>query len=598
MKSSSCFPSRGRLLTASLAISLLTALQPASAATQYWDPGLTPTANSGTGSGGSGTWTTLGTNWSNGTLDTTLTATNIAGFSGASGGTVALTTAVTSAGVQFDVNGYTIGDGTNTGQLTLSAQTNDTSGIVVGAGVTGTVINLGSVKLGSLNSSTSILLTNTDLVNFGNTTVYLSGTRTTKVSNSTASGTTTLQNFAVSDKPAGGTWPVATVQLNQGNLTINNLAGAANANGTLSTFGGDTLGASFLTTFSGSTTGTLTINGNNTLYNNSGTSPLAQLTFVFNMANGTLALGHDNALGARNASNALTGTSLQMNAGTISASGGARTIENALIANGNFTIGGSNNMTFGGNVTNSGGNRTITVNNTASTTISGAVFLSESSVTARTLTIGGTGNTTISGAIKNFNGVGLSGALTKTGSGKLTLANATNDYSGGTTISGGTVALGVNNGLSANSALSLGNATLDMATFSASAPSLALTSSSAILKIDFTGRAIDNSTAFLALTGGLTESSNMSGYTLDFGGFTFSSAGSYKLLSFTSAGGTLVAGDFNATNLNLSGVAGSFFLSGSDLSFITTSAIPEPATYAGLVGMAGLVVAAIRRRRR
>lgn len=403
-----------------------------SAATQYWDPGLTPTANGGTGSGGDGIWTSSDTNWSDGSIDSALVTTNIAGFAGATG-TVTLTTAVSTGGMQFDTNNYVIGDGTTTGQISITSQTAAPAGI---SGAAGTSINVGSIKLGSQGSSTSILLTNTDLVNFNNTTVYLTGSRGNKISNSSGSATTTYTNFAVSDKPTGGTWPNTNTQLDAGNLTITNLAAAASANGTLSTY---TSATAVNATFSGIGSGTFTLNGNNTLFNNVGVG--GSLSLTFNMANGTLALGHDNALGARNVGNTLTTTSLIMSSGTIAASGGARNIENAVTLSGNASIGGSNALTLSGTFTNSGGNRTLTVNNSAATTLSGPVYLANDDATSRVLTIAGTGNVEISGAITNNASTNtLASALTKSGSGTLTLGG-TNTYTGNTTVSAGSLNL-------------------------------------------------------------------------------------------------------------------------------------------------------------
>ena len=560
---------RSRLVTASLVLGLLAAVQSASAAVQYWDPGFTPTANSGQGSGATGTgtdtWAAATANWSDGSVDAVLTTTNIAAFAGASGGAVTLTTSVTSAGVLFNTNGYTIGDGTNTGQLFIATQTNDTSGIVVGAGVTGTVINLGSIWLGSLNSSTSILLTNTDLADFKNTTLYLSGVRTTKVSNSTTSGTTTLQNFAVTDKPSStAAWPAATVSLNQGNLTINHLAGASNTTGTLSTFGGYTGSATSLkTTFSGTSSGTLTINGDNTLYNNAGTG--GSLIFLFDMTNGTLALGHDNALGARNASNALTGTSLQMNAGTVSASGGARTIENAVNITGNAAIGGSNNFTLSGNVTVSSG-KTLTISNTAVTTLGGT------NTNSGTIAVN-------SGGILLVNGTTTGGAYT-IASGATFGGTGTIDLS----AANGSVTLGNGSFLQATSAdtltFALGTGALNVS------GALANASPSMVFTLGAPGSVVVSAT-----------STNIGTGLLEFADFNFTAGsgfgtGIYTL--FTSFVGTM--------GVNLTGTVGgldaTISQSGNDIILTTVSAVPEPSTYAAMAGVGVLGVALLRRRRR
>lgn len=431
-----------RLLGAASACTLLVS-SVASAAIQYWDPGLTPTANIGKGSGGSGTWLTATANWSNGTADAALAVTDTATFGVTTTAAVALTTPVTTAGMVFESNGYVIGNATALSQVFASSQVTDTSGIVVGSGVTGTTIDVGSVKLGSAASATSIWLSNTDLVDFKNTAIILTGSRTTKITNSSASTTTTFARFATSDKSAGGTWPNAQVQLIQGNLTINSLAAGSSVvtgtNGAVGTFGGNAATATFPTVFNGATTGTLTINGDNTLYTNAiaGQGPVI---FNFNMATGTLVLGHDNALGARTATSVLTNNTLQVNSGTVTGSA-ARNIENRLIVAGNFILGGANDFTFTQDVTNSGGSRTLTVSNTA-TTLSGSVYLANDDNTARTFSIAGNTNTTISGAIANNKfGGSLSSNLTKSGNSTLTVSNA-NSYSGTTTVTAGILKIG------------------------------------------------------------------------------------------------------------------------------------------------------------
>lgn len=143
-----------------------------------------------------------------------------------------------------------------------------------------------------------------------------------------------------------------------------------------------------------------------------------------------LDLGNDNALG--------TGA-LNVNApATIVAIGGARTIPNAVTFNSNSTIGGSTPLTINGTVTSGGfpGSPTITINNTATTTFAGDVFISNVANQHRQMLINGTGNLNITGVVSN--GIGLSSLLQYLGSGTLTLSNA-NTYSNGTIVAGGTV---------------------------------------------------------------------------------------------------------------------------------------------------------------
>ena len=161
-------------------------------------------------------------------------------------------------------------------------------------------------------------------------------------------------------------------------------------------------------------------------------------------------VGNDSAFG--------TGT-LAVNAtSTLAATGGARAIANAITLNGTATIGGSNAMTLNGAVTAAGAlTRTLTVNNSATTTLAGNVFLSDVAGTGRTLVINGTGDVVVNGVISDFNGAGgTAGTLSHGGTGTLTLNNA-NTYSGGTLLSG------LNNIANANGAFGTGNVSLTAA---------------------------------------------------------------------------------------------------------------------------------------
>ncbi len=135
---------------------------------------------------------------------------------------------------------------------------------------------------------------------------------------------------------------------------------------------------------------TLTLSGNNS---HSGGTTLSA---------GILALGHDSALG----SGTLTingGTTIQSDSGT------ARSFANAVSIGGDFTVGGTGNMTFSNTgASNLAGNRTITV------TTNGV-------------------NATFAQA---FNGT--TNVITKAGAGTLTLSG-NNTHTGGTTLTGGTL---------------------------------------------------------------------------------------------------------------------------------------------------------------
>ena len=88
-------------------------------ATLYWDPGHTPTANGGHGSGGSGTWDLSSASWSNGSSDIAWNnATADYAVFGAGGGTVSLGAAISAGSLQFDDTAYFI-TGTTANTLAL-----------------------------------------------------------------------------------------------------------------------------------------------------------------------------------------------------------------------------------------------------------------------------------------------------------------------------------------------------------------------------------------------------------------------------------------------------------------------------------------------
>lgn len=183
----------------------------------------------------------------------------------------------------------------------------------------------------------------------------------------------------------------------------------------------------------------------------SGTNTYSGGTILYG---GALGIGSDRALG--------TGTLQVQPSGEIFASGAARSVTNAVSLRGDTTISGSQNLTFSGPVTQFGGDRTVTLNNTGTTTISGNVALSDNN-TARTLTLTGPGDATVSGIISN-GGTGA-GNLTKGGTGTLTLSGA-NTYTGTTTVNGGTLLLAGNDRLNDSSDVVLNNATFNIGGFS------------------------------------------------------------------------------------------------------------------------------------
>ncbi len=194
-------------------------------------------------------------------------------------------------------------------------------------------------------------------------------------------------------------------------------------------------------TLSGS--GITTLTGSNTYTGNTSVN------------NGTLAIGSSSALGT-------VGNLVLYPSATVIASGGPQTISNPVSINFNstsatgnnfvFTIGGSNALTLNGAVTNTANaNTSLTVNNTALTTLAGGLNLSNNT-TARNVTLNGSGNISITGPITGSNTSGsstIASSLTYAGTGTLTVSGA-NTYTGATTI--GNTALSTN-GAAANGAI-------------------------------------------------------------------------------------------------------------------------------------------------
>ena len=543
MNPSSRASSRRRALTASLSACLLLALQQASAASLSWDADTF--YNAGT-LGGTGTWDTTTANWSGaGPNDQAfVSATDDATFAGTTGTvTVATVTLLNATGITFSTGSYAL-TGSNTTLLSVGA-----------SGMTAAGLNetFGGFVLGVSANST---WTNTQNVAF-NATVGFTGSRALTLNNT--SGTTTFSNFALSVANGSGLSNTGGNRSStlQGNAAIVITSLSAGYNGLSNSL----TGVNNLT-YSG--TNTLTINGNNTNYRTTGAG--GTLGFTLNNASGTLALGDNNALGAFSdvGNTTPTGNTLTLQAGTLTASGGARTIANTLNVTGNAAIGGSNNFTASGNVTVTA-TKTLTISNTALTTLSGT----------------NTNNGTIavnSGSTLLVNGTTTGGAYT---------------ISSGATFGGtGTIDLSA-----ANGSVTIGNGSFLQAT---SADALTFTLGTGALNVS---GALANASPSMFFTLGAPGSSvisatstNIGSGVLDFSDFSFTAGsgfgtGTYTL--FTSIAGTLGS--------NLTGTVGGLDAiisqSGNDI-ILTASAIPEPSTFAALAGVGVIGAALLRGRRR
>lgn len=218
-------------------------------------------------------------------------------------------------------------------------------------------------------------------------------------------------------------------------------------------------------------TGITTLSGSNSFTGNT------------NLYSGTLLVGHENAVGA--------GT-LILAGGTL-ASTSSLTIARPTMVTIDSTIGGSNDLTFAGVFTaSSGGNRTLTVNNTGLTTMSGTMQLS-SDGNARTATINGSGNMTVSGPVNGGSTATVGSNLIYAGSGVLTLSNANNAYAGTTTIQSGTLSVS-----------SLANETVAGSSIIASGANTLTLTAQAVIDLKNAGVTVGTAIAGTGIAGGTT----------------------------------------------------------------------------------------------
>ncbi len=320
-------------------------------------------------------------------------------------------------GGTFDINTK---NETVTGVQLLSGSITGTTGTLTST--TAYDMQVGSVSA-KLDGAVGLTKTNAG-------TVTLSGANTYTGATTISAGILALgATNAVGPSSAVTVASGATFNLNGFSDMIGSLAGAgtvtsgaagavtltAGGNTTTTTFSGILQDGSGTLALTKAGAGTLTFSGANT-YSGATTASA-----------GTLATGNNAAFG--------TGT-LVLNGGTVAASGGSRTLSNAVSLAASSTVGGANDLTFTNTLTNTlAGNPTLTVNNSGTTTF-GAINLSNSA-TNRTLTFAGTGNAVVSGVIAN-GGTATASALTKAGTGTLTLSGA-NTYTGATTVSAGVV---------------------------------------------------------------------------------------------------------------------------------------------------------------
>lgn len=277
-------------------------------------------------------------------------------------------------------------------------------------------------------------------------------------------------------------------------------------------------------------------------------------------------------------------------------SGGQITLEanNGIGSSGSLAITGASTLSLQGK------NQSVAGLSGAST----AIIRTTSGNATSTLTITG-GSGTFAGTLTN-SGVGALLAITNSG-GSLTLSG-TNTYNGATIVSGGTLTLGSNLANTASVTVSGGTLASNVAAVNLGAGAFSLTSgalsangasigtftiaanqafSATLGTLNFTLGASNTSDQIIGSGTGALSLTNL---TLALNGST-SVTGSYTL--FTGFGGTHTISGITITGLD-SGYTG--ILDNNGILTVSFSAVPEPSTWALLIGVTALGFTAVRRR--
>lgn len=300
-----------------------------------------------------------------------------------------------------------------------------------------------------------------------------------------------------------------------------------------------------------------------------------------------------------------------------------------------ITTNGANALSIGGAISDGTNGTTPTVNLAkagAGTLIlyGNSTYTGTTTVSAGTLQIGNggsTGSLATSGVVNNgtlvFNrsDAGLSlgaaisgtGAVIQSGSGRTTLTG-TSSYTGVTTVNNGTLivngSLGSGSVVTVNSGGTLGGSGTIGGTTTLAAGSRLSAGSDSAATLTFSGgldisAAANDTAAFVFELGTAFDKIVASSLTLgtdvlDAADFTFttgtgfSGGQTYTLFDSGSITGSFVS--FVVTNIGGSGIDGTVSLVDNDV-ILTTSAIPEPSTYATLLGGAAVAFALLRRTR-
>ena len=446
---------------------------------------------------------------------------------------------------------------------------------------TGATLNISNLKPANQTQANTVILT---LGTSGNFDIAGTATISVPIASGTAAAPTANANGFT--KTGAGTLTLTN--------TGSNFTGGTTVNaGTLVLGGGSVGGAGVVRGVLTVNTGaTLSLNGNNSLGFTAG-SVVTTLNVNGGLVDTTAAANPGGAIG-----NEGYLTNFNLTGGTVASTGGATY---------NF------NATAGATVTSNASAATSTISGGVVVRNAGTLAFNVASGAAGTttgsdLTVSGvvSGTTTTSGITKNGAGIlQLTAVNTYTGAttvnaGSLFVSNGTTaSYTGGVTASGtgttfggsGTVAGAVNIG--AGVTLAVGNHT------TATPAAGALTTGALTLATGSTFNAfLASGTSFSTLTAAGTTALGGAAFSLTLApGATFTNgqvielitstvSGAFTNANFTTGGYTFTADYTNAPDL------GAFAVD------VSTAAVPEPSTWAGVLTLAALAGGAYRRRRR
>ncbi|BCM92544.1 hypothetical protein IAD21_04426 [Abditibacteriota bacterium] len=343
-------------------------------------------------------------------------------------GTLTLTGANAYSGTTT-ISAGTLKTGSSTALGTFSGSTTIAS--------TTTVAAAGALDLNGQTVTEPIILAGGTLSNTGASAGVSSGLASFGFSNG-GTGITPPATISITGGGGSGAAATASLGVTAASFTISGGTTVYSVAPTVTISGGGGTGATATATLTSGVVSGITITG-------AGNGFTSAPTIAF--SGGTVTTVGTNPTGTGNASNfTLAGVTLT-NAGsgytfapTVALSSGTgvvfTTVLSSLVMTASSTVTGTGALNIAGPFTNSGGSFTLTNSNTALTTLSGVVNISESN-TARTLTISGVGNTLISATISN-GGTGA-GTLTKSGTGILTLTGVATGIAGLQTKAGTTV---------------------------------------------------------------------------------------------------------------------------------------------------------------